>query len=374
MNEEIRSLFPALSNFVYLNNAAVSPIPIPSVEAIISQLRDVSENGALNYTNWVATKERTRKLVAEMLSVSPEEIAFMRNTSDGFSAVAMGLQWKEDDNIVTFEGEFPSNFYPWKMVSDRFGVELRICPKRNALIDIEELIRLVDKNTKVIALSAVQFDTGFKVDLERIGGVARKYDALFAVDIIQAFGAVELNLKEQFVDIAAGSSHKWLCAPEGCGILYISQRVRDRISPPFVGWISVIDPWDFDNKLQGWKPNALALESGTSCSSLFYGLEKSLEIIKSIGIKNIEIYLEKLTDQLCERLSSKGYKVASSRKNGEKSQIVAIIPKSGYDHIRITKDLERQGIIVSARNGFVRVAPHFFNNESDIESLIEHLP
>src|SRR5829696_5188601 len=128
MNEFIRQLFPAVRNYVYLNSAAAAPLPTPAVEAVISQLRDVSENGTVNFPQWINTKQRCRTLVAEMLKVKAEQIAFMRNTSDGFSTIANGLPWSEGENIVTFEQEFPANFYPWRRVRDAYGVELRLCP------------------------------------------------------------------------------------------------------------------------------------------------------------------------------------------------------------------------------------------------------
>ncbi len=374
MNKEIRSLFPAASNYTYLNSAAVSPIPTTAIAAVTAQLNDVSQNGSNNYNDWIATKNRARGLVAEMLGVQPEQIAFMRNTSDGFASVANGIKWINTDNIVSFEQEFPANFYPWRMVRDRFGVELRLCQERNGRIDIDELVSMIDSNTKLVAISAVQYASGFKADLERIGRAARKADALFAVDIIQGLGAMGFDLPEQFVDIASGSSHKWLCAPEGCGTLYMSDRARERVEPTFVGWISVETPWDFGARDQPFKPNAMASESGTGASALFYGLEQSLKLLHETGLKNIEIYLDELTDDLCGRLSEKNYEIISSRKKGEKSAIVCIKHRGGIDCNQIAEQLQNENIILSPRNGRLRIAPHFYNNSEDIERLVNALP
>lgn len=374
MNEQIRQLFPATKNYVYLNSAAVSPMPSVAVEAVTSQLRDVSENGTINMQKWLDTKKRCRNLVAEMLKVEPEQIAFMRNTSDGFSTVANGLDWAEGDNIVTFAKEFPSNFYPWRRIRDTFGVELRVVPERGGRIDLDELIGLIDANTKLVAISAVQFNSGFRADLEKIGRAAQAVDALFAVDIIQAFGVIPFDLEAQFVDVACGASHKWLFAPEGCGIIYVSERARKRIEPTFVGWISVETPWDFDDYEQNWKPNALAWESGTNGSSLFYGLEQSLRILHEIGAEKIQVYLEELTDYLCELLAQKNYHIISSRRKGEKSQIVSLMPKDGQTSQEVAADLQAKNIIISPRGERLRIAPHIFNNRADIEKLIEEMP
>ncbi len=374
MNELIREQFWALEHFTYLNSAAVSPIPRAAFEAVTSQLADVAVYGSEHYTDWVATKNRARALLAGMLNVTPEQIAFMRNTSDGFSAIANGLTWQKGDNIVSFEGEFPANFYPWRMVRDRYGVELRLCPERDGRIELDDLIGLIDSNTKLVTISSVQYASGFRADLERIGKAARAADALFAVDIIQSLGATRFDLPAQYVDIASGASHKWLCAPEGCGFLYISDRAHDRLTPSLVGWISVETPWDFDDREQPFQPNALALESGTGASSLFYGLEESLKLLTETGLDKIENYLDELSGFLCESLAGKRYRILSSRAPGEKSAIVCIQHTHGITCNEIAKLLQKENVIVSPRLDRLRIAPHFYNNQTDIERLIDLLP
>jgi cysteine desulfurase/selenocysteine lyase len=374
MNLEIRSLFPAAQKYTYLNSAAVSPMPTTAVNAVLSQLRDVSENGALNYTDWITTKNRARELVAGMLGVKAEQIAFMRNTSDGFGTIAAGLKWTTGDNIVSFLQEFPANFYAWRRVRDRYGVELRLCPEREGRIDLDEFISLIDSNTKLVAISAVQFASGFKADLERIGRAARAVDALFAVDIIQGLGACGFDLPAQFVDIASGASHKWLCAPEGCGILYLSDRARNRVDPAIVGWISVETPWDFEDREQPFKPNALAWESGTGASSLFYGLEQSLKLLTDTGLDRIETYLDELTDTLCDAIGGKNYEIVSSRLPRERSSIVCIRHRDGIGCNEIAERLEKERVVISPRVDRIRIAPHFYNNQDDIARLVELLP
>lgn len=374
MNEKIRQLFPVLKKYNYLNSAAFSPIPVNAIEAVVSQLHDVSENGSTNYLKWVETKDRTRKVLAEMLGVRSEQIAFMRNTSDGFATIANGFKWKEGDNIVTFAHEFPSNFYAWRRVSKKFGVSLRLCPEKNGQINIDEFIGLIDQDTKLVSISAVQFSSGFRADLEQIGKAARSVDALFAVDIIQALGATPFNLPLQYVDIASGSSHKWLCSPEGCGILYLSARALERVEPTLVGWCSVEEPWSLNDYKQEYKSNALAWESGTGAASLFYGMEQSLKILNEVGVQKIEDYLEELTDFLCEGLPHGRYEIISSRKKEEKSHIVCLKSKNGLSSEDIFRYLEERNIIISARGERIRIAPHFFNIHDDIEKLIENLP
>jgi selenocysteine lyase/cysteine desulfurase len=373
MNENIRRQFPALEKYTYLNSAAVSPMPMAAVEAVNRQLRDVAENGALHYTDWVETKGRARALAAEMLGVRPDQVAFTRNTSDGFAAIAAGIRWNEGDNIVSFAGEFPANFYPWRRVRDSYGVELLLAPERNGRIDLDEFISMIDERTRVVSISAVQYSTGFQADLERIGRAARAVDALFAVDVIQALGARRFDLPATFVDIASGASHKWLCAPEGCGILSLSDRAREMVEPTLIGWISVETPWDFEDREQAFKPNALAYESGTGASSLFYGLEQSLLLLNETGHDRITTHLEGLTDYLCEGLEGSAYELISSRLPGERSQIVSVRHRDGVSASDLARILEADGIIVSPRGEGLRIAPHFYNDRSDIERMVAAL-
>lgn len=367
-------MFPILENFDYLNSAAVSPMPTTAVEAITAQLTDVARHGSLHYTHWVATKDRCRALAAEMLAVRADQIAFVRNTSDGFASIANGLKWRAGDNIVSFAGEFPSNFYPWRRVRDAFGVELRLVAEREGRIDLDELISLIDANTRVVALSSVQFASGFRSDIERVGRAARAADALFCVDIIQGFGAMPYDLPAQFVDAACGASHKWLCAPEGCGMIYLSDRARERVEPTLVGWISVETPWDFADREQSFKPTALAWESGTGPSALFYGLEQSLTLLHSTGAENIERHLAAMSDQICEGLNGKEYEIVSSRLPGERSQIVCVRHLGGLTSNEVAARLEAEGVIVSPRGDRLRIAPHFYNDKGDIERLIAAMP
>lgn len=373
MNSYIRGLFPAASKYTYLNSAAVAPMPVPAVHAVTAQLKDTACNGSINMADWAATKGRVRGAVAEMLGVSSDEIAFLRNTSDGLSGAAAGMKWSTGDNIVSFAREFPANFYPWRRLRDEQGVELRLCPERNGRIDTDELISMIDGNTKLVSVSAVQYHSGFRLDLERIGREVRRFDALFVVDIIQAFGVMPFDLPAQYVDIAAGSSYKWLCSPEGCGIFYLGPRARERVSRVPTGWTSVGKPWDFDDTGQEFKAECTAWETGMCGTALFYGMEQSLRLLCEAGAERIADYLEGLTDFLCEILPER-YEVASSRARDEKSQIVSIRHRKRMASDDIAAYLKGRNIIVSSRGNRTRIAPHFFNNRDDIQRLAENLP
>lgn len=374
MTPEVRALFPITERYTYLNHAAVSPLPTTTVQAVESQLRDVRENGSANFRDWLATKEQARELLANLLGARPEQVAFMRNTSDALSSVANGLTWRPGDNIVTFSREFPSNIYPWLRIRDAFGVEVRMCEERNGRIDLEELGNLIDTNTRVVAVSHVQFASGFRLDLERLGRIVRQHDALFVVDVIQALGVIPTNVEAEFVDVAAGAGHKWLMAPEGVGYLYFSDRARERIRPTLVGWISVPNPDDYLNFEQGWNRGTLAWETGTGPASLFYGFKASLELLTNQGVQRIANYLEKLTDHLCEGLKGKRYEMVSSRARGEKSQIVCIRPPDRLSVMALYHQLNAKQIVTAPRGDRLRIAPHFYNTASEVDELLKALP
>ena len=374
MTPDLRALFPITERSIYFNHAAISPPPTTSLRAVEDQLRDVHENGSTNFRDWLAVKEEARKLLADLLGARPEQVAFMRNTSDALSTVANGLAWRPGDNIVTFNREFPSNIYPWLRVGDAFGVEVRMCEERNGRIDFADLATLIDHNTRIVAISHVQYASGFRMDLERLGRLGRQHDALFVVDAIQALGVVPTDVEAEFIDVAAGASHKWLLAPEGVGYLYLSDRARERIQPTLVGWVSVPNPDDYLNFEQGWNRGALAWETGTGPTALIHGFKASLELLTRFGVQNASNYLEELTDDLCERLKAKRYEVVSSRAPGEKSQIVCIRHLDGLSAMSLYHQLNAKRIVTAPRLDRLRIAPHFYNTPTEVEEFVRSLP
>ena len=374
MTPEVRALFPLAERSIYFNHAAISPLPTPALRAIEAQLRDVHEHGSANYHSWLAVKEKARGLLANLLGARPDQVAFMRNTSDALSTVANGLNWRAGDNIVTFSREFPSNIYPWLRIRDVYGVEVRMCEERDGRIDLAALENMIDNNTRVVALSHVQYASGFRIDLERLGRRLRQHDALFVVDAIQSLGVMPVNVEAELIDVAAGASHKWLLGPEGVGYLYLSDRARARVQPTLVGWVSVPDPDDYLNFEQGWNRGTLAWETGTGASALIHGLKASLELLETFGAQKIANYLEELTDYLCDRLNEKSYEVVSSRAPGEKSHIVCIRHPGGLSPMHLYHHLAERKIITAPRGDRLRLAPHLYNTSHEVDELIKALP
>jgi len=374
MNDSLRALFPVTERAIYLNHAAVSAPPTPTIDAIQSQLADVATNGSVNFRSWLSVKEKTRTLLAGMLGARPEQVAFMRNTSDGLSTVANGLGWHAGENLVTFAGEFPSNLYPWLRLRDALGVEVRLSHERDGRVDVDELIDLIDDHTRIVAISQVQFASGYRADLERIGRAARAHDALLVVDVIQSLGVIPIDVESEFVDVAAAAGHKWLLNPEGVGLLYLSDRARERIQPTLVGWTSVPNPDDYGNYEQGWNAGTLPWETGTAPISLIHGMHASLKLLNQVGVANIQAHLASLTDHLCDQLHGRSYRVVSSRQAGEKSQIVCIQHTAGLGPMDLYADLKKQNIITAPRVDRLRISPHFYNTHAEIEALVNALP
>ncbi len=249
-----------------------------------------------------------------------------------------------------------------------------MCEERDGRIDLDELIGLIDAKTRLVAVSHIQFGSGFRTDLERLGRAARVHDALLIVDVIQSLGVVPIDVEAELVDVAAAAGHKWLLTPEGVGLLYLSARARERIRPTLVCWTSVPNPDDYANFEQGWNRGTLAWETGTAPISIIHGLEASLNLLNEVGVAKIQVHLEMLTDHLCERLRNTGYDVVSSRRAGEKSQIVCIRHLNGLSSMDLYAHLKQRNIITAPRGDRLRIAPHLYNTLEEIDQLVSALP
>src|SRR5215216_4054378 len=373
MNETIRSLFPVTEKFIYFNHAAVSPLSTRVRDRMAALVGDVTENGSVNYAAWLSAYEETRASAARLVNARAHEIAFMRNTSDAISAVANGINWREGDTVVGCNVEFPSNVYPWMRLAEERGIRLKQAPERDGRIDVDELLSFVDDRTRVVAISWVQFASGFRADLARIGRFCRERNIIFVVDAIQGLGGLKLDVVRDSVDAFAADAHKYLLGPEGIALLYVSDRVIRSIKPTTVGWTSVKNyEQHLDYKLD-YREGALRFECGTLNTAGVYGLGAAIDLFLEVGPERVEEYLLSLSDYLAERLNAKGYKVVSSRRKGETSGIVTCThdrhsPGSLY-HSLLSKN-----IITAPRAKRLRISPHFYNTREEVDRLIDALP
>lgn len=373
MNEAIRSLFPVTENYVYMNHAAVSPLSTRVRDAMAALNDDVLRNGAVHYADWLRVYEDVRLSAARLVNARAHEIAFMRNTSDGISAVANGINWREGDTVVGCNVEFPSNVYPWMRLAEERGIELKQAIERDGRIDPDELLSLVDDRTRVVAISWVQFASGFRSDLARIGRFCRERDIIFMVDAIQGLGGLKLDVERDYVDAFAADAHKYLLGPEGSALLYVSDRVIDRIKPTTIGWTSVKDYENYLDYKLDYREGALRFECGTLNTAGVYGLGAAINLFLEVGPEKIEEHLLGLSDHLAEELKAKGYDVISSRQKGETSGIITCTHER-HSLSSLHRLLLSKRFITARREGRLRISPHFYNTREEVDALIDALP
>ncbi len=359
-------------NWVFFNHAGVSPLPKRARDVMKEFLDDVCAHSMANRKKWYGEIRKARQLAADILHCSPEEIAFMKNTSEGVSMIANGLSLSPGDNVVATDIEYPANIYPWMRLSKN-GVNLKLVANKNGRIPFEDLAAAVDKSTKVIAISSVEFSTGFRHDLKRIGEFCRERGIFFFVDGIQSVGALELDVKECRISALSAGSQKWLLGPEGAGILFIDESVLDSVEPTVVGATTVEKPEEYLDYRYVPKKNAAKFESGAPNVVGILGMAASMEVLLEIGIPNIEKHILDLTDRLCEGLEKKGYAVYSSRRGREKSGIV-LFSSEKHPAEELFRRLLEKNIVTSVRYGRVRVSPHFHNTPDQIDLLLQTLP
>lgn len=363
---------PVTRECVYLNHAGVGPLTRRATARMAEMAGNTSLAGDRLWQERIDEAERARGLAARLLGArAPHEVAFVENTSTALSMVAEGLDWKPGDNVVGAAFEFPSNVYPWMSLAGR-GVEYRRAEERDGRIDPEELLSLIDDRTRMLALSWVQYASGFRSDLARLGAACRERDVLFVVDVIQGLGALALDVEQAQVDVAAASAHKWLLGPEGIGLLYVSDRVVERLRPVRSGWRSVRDRLQWTDYDLTWSEGAGRFESGTLNVYGIAALGGSLEILLEVGVAEIEPRVLALTGLAARGLADLGFTVVSSRQRGETSSIVTAVPP-GRGAGDLVRELNGRDIVVAARAGRLRIAPHFYNTAEEVERCLEEV-
>ncbi|HEY2931044.1 MAG TPA: aminotransferase class V-fold PLP-dependent enzyme [Acidobacteriota bacterium] len=369
--DEIRRCFPVTENFVYFNHAAVSPLPVDVSNAITRLVEEVQNQGAYRWFEWEKMYAETRRLAAELIGAQSDEISLLKNTSEGVSVVASGLPWEEGDRVLVPRVEFPSNVYPWLQLQDR-GVAVDFVPENAGRIPIDEIESRITSRTRLLAISYVQFLSGFRCNLEALGELCRARNIYFFVDAIQGAGVFPLDVGAAKIDFLSGDGHKWLMGPEGCAIFYCRSGLRDRLRPPVVGWRSVKDRADFlDYKLE-YIEDGTRFEAGTPNTPGVAGLRAALQFIRRWSRELIERRVLQITDYLVEKLRSRGLEVLSPRDfDSEKSGIVSF-RWSGNPNT-LWRSLWEKRIVVASREGWVRVSPHFYNSEEEIDRFLSEL-
>lgn len=371
--------FPSLRNWDFFNHAGAAPLPKRVADAMRKYADDSESSGYLAGNRYARIAE-VRDLAAGLINAHRDEIALLKNTAEGISTVARGIDWRAGDRIVTAAGEYPANVYPWMDVARRHGLELVMVPESTDAagcrgVDIDEILREArHPRTRMVALSHVEFATGQRLDLARIGSLCRAQDKRFCVDAIQSLGALPVDVQAMQIDYLAAGAQKWLMGAEGSAIFYCRRDLLEETPPLLVGAVNVINMLDFGDYDYTLQPTAGRFECGTWNMAGLDALRAAMELLGSLRIEEISKRIRVLTDRLVEGLISKGYNVISPRENEQWSGIVSF--KSPFhDHNAIVKRLraeERTEIVV--REGRLRASPHFYNTDDQIDRLIEHLP
>jgi selenocysteine lyase/cysteine desulfurase len=370
--EAIRSEFPITRNYNFQNHAAVAPLSRRCAAAMRTYIQHAEENCYLK-GGFYRHAEHVRQLAAQLIGANPDEVTFVKNTSEGISLVANGLSFSSGDNIVTTHAEFPANIYPWQALQSR-GVQLRMVMEEDGRVPLDRLLASIDNRTRLVTISSVQFASGFQTDLAALSAACQQKGVFLFVDAIQSLGVMPLDVSKTPIDFLSADGHKWLCGPEGLGIFYVRKEVQGHLRPTCIGWMSMKDAQNYDRYRFEFQDSIKRYDSGAYNLAGIYGLGGSLELLLEIGIDAISQHVLMLTDRLVGGLRDKGYRIVSSRAKGEASSIVAFTSDL-HDHDVIRRHLEQEHrLVIAVRAGRLRSSPHFYNSTREIDQLVDLLP
>lgn len=368
----LREEFPITRNYNFMNHAAVAPLSRRAADAARRYLAHAEENAYLR-GGFFKQVDRVRATVAQLINAQADEIAFIKNTSEGISFVANGLSWKNGDNVVITNAEFAANVYPWQALRTR-GVQVRMVLEEDGRIPLERVLEAIDSRTRVVSISSVQYASGFRCDLATLGEYCQSKGVFLCVDAIQSLGAFPIDVHAMNIDFLAADGHKWLCAPEGAGLFYVRKELQGHLHPSTIGWLSMKDPFVFGKYQFEFQDSARRYESGSHNLPGVFALGGAVELVLEVGVENIARRLLALTDRLVAGVREKGYRVVSSRRPTESSGIVAFISDL-HDHDHVQRHLEMEHrVVIAVRCGRLRASPYFYNTEKEVDQLIEALP
>jgi len=366
--EYVRKHFPTLAGMTYLNNAATGIPP----QATITAMKEHLENRVRAKSNFEETLEgfkEIRKNLANLLGGEAESYGFAPSTSGGLNIFAHGIDYPEGSNIVICDLEFPANYIPWQNVARMYGVELRVVKSENGFVSHDTFLEKIDDNTRVVAVSLVQFASGFRVDMSRLAKAAHDKGAYIVADIIQAAGWKDIDLPQMDVDFAAAQAAKWLIGPIGAGFVYVKKERIPEINNRFMGWWSVENMNEFAYSERTPASDARKFESGSPAMIAYVGFKESLKVLLEIPSKDRERAALDNADYLRKRLTEIGIEYYDFP-NENRSATVSCKPNNVEE---LHKTLFKSDIHCSVRNGRLRVSPHYYNSREEIDMLTERM-
>jgi len=356
--ERIRAEFPALRKWTYLNTATFGQAPARAREAMARHWDRRDESACSDFLTWFEDMDRIRESCARLVNGEAADIAFVPSAAAGLALLIQGLDWKPGDEVLTLENEFPNQIYASAALA-RVGAVHRVVPW-------ERFYESVNERTRLAALSTVNYATGFRPPIEEIARVLERRGALLYLDGTQSVGALRIDVGEVRPAVLAVNAYKWLMAPNGAGFVYVNPRLRPNLPPAVVGWRSDRNWRQVDCLNHGapeFAESAEKYEGGWIPVVPLYGMGATVDLVLELGPREIEARVLELAAKMRAMLSGLGAEV-----NRDESQIVtAHFP--GQDAAALARGLKEKRILVSARHGRLRVSPHFYNNEEDLETL-----
>ena len=358
--------FPITKNFIYLDNAAMSPLPSRVKNAIVDFHQSRSYSGA-SFVQWWDEVEIAREKISRLIGCHADEVAFTQNTSMGINLIAQGIPFQKGDNLIISDIEFPSNVYPWLNLESK-GIEVRFVKSVNGTVPLADLENLIDERTRLISLSFVEAGNGFKNNVEEVSSLCQKSEIYFVVDAIQGLGVHEIDVKKLNIDFLVSGFFKWLFGPDGIGFMYCSERVLSEMVSPFVSWTSMEDKFNYSTYNFTLSPTSRRFEAGNLNFSGIRGVIKGLDLIEEIGIDVIHGRAMQLATHLREQ-SNRSPKVTCASNFSKDNQSQIVLLQCENDDMCFER-LKQHNIIVNKRNG-LRISPHFYNTKEELDTLLE---
>jgi len=377
-----RSLFPELTPRAYLNHAAISAVSVPVEKAVEEVLVDYRRRGLHAIERWLPQRTQLKQKLGAMIGVDGSNLALTPSTSFGVLAIALCFPWERGDRVVTFEGEFPANVTPWQRAANLHGLtisQLPITPfARHPDEGIESLESALSEGVRLIAVSAVQFQTGLRMPIARMAEVCHAHGAQIFVDGIQAVGAVPIDVSEAGIDYLAGGAHKWLMGIEGTGYLYARADRAAELRRHVAGWLSHTDPVSFLTdglgKLRYDRPirdGIDFLEIGSMSAVGSAALEAAIDLIEQIGVPAIYEHVGLYHDHLEEGLDDRGFRSLRSPVASSRSGSLSVLAPEGVDVVGLERALRAGGVSASIPDGRLRFAPHWPNAQDEVKLIFE---